>query len=188
MKKQLYKTLKKSADCSSLSSSSESGFSLVELAVIVVIMGVFAAIAAPSWDALVTRQRIRSVNNQVLQALQTAQAEARRTKQDIEVTFNNTAGVPAYTIGDQSEQLLNLNGEIKEGQLQLSVQANNDNSINSITFNHIGAITQPDLNNNGQNTDGFTITVFNPNGGARRCVKVVTLLGAMKTSEGGDCP
>ncbi len=79
-------------------SSSESGFSLVELAVIVVIIGIFSAIAAPAWDAFVSRQRIRAVNGQVLQALQTAQAEAKRTKQEITVTFDEAVDPPQYQI------------------------------------------------------------------------------------------
>ncbi|MGB3190316.1 MAG: prepilin-type N-terminal cleavage/methylation domain-containing protein, partial [Limnoraphis sp.] len=69
----------------------EVGFTIVELMLTVAIMGIFAAIAAPSWDTFVSRQRIRAVNGQVLQTLQTAQAEAKLKKQNYVVEFQEAA-------------------------------------------------------------------------------------------------
>ncbi|MGB3191286.1 MAG: hypothetical protein WBB43_17920, partial [Limnoraphis sp.] len=64
---------------------------MADVVIVMVIMGIFAAIAAPTWDALVTRQRVRSINGQVLQALQIAQAEAKRKKQNYVVEFQEAA-------------------------------------------------------------------------------------------------
>ena len=214
MKKRLYKTPNKSLLSSTSYSSSESGFSLVELAVIVVIIGIFAAIAAPAWNAFVTRQRVRSVNNQVLRTLQTAQAEAKRNKQNYVVAFREAADpttdppeFSSYLEGTDPANIvwepLNLEGEVPTGTHKIYVQANNnddadpDNSngtdIDSITFDYMGAVIEPERIPDPQNNkDGFTVTVSTPDGGLRRCVKVVTLLGAMITAEGDDnqigCP
>jgi type II secretory pathway pseudopilin PulG len=191
MKKQLFKTLKKSASSSTSYSSSESGFSLVELAVIVVMIGIFSAIAAPVWDVFVSRQRVGAVNNQVLQALQSAQAEAKRTKEEITVTFDESVDPPKYQIGNQPQEDLNINGEVPVGKIKIYVQANGDAAVNAITFNYMGAVEYPKPVSSGpppENTDGFTVTVSTPDDGLRQCVKVVTILGAMITSEGDDNP
>ncbi|MEA5500120.1 pilus assembly FimT family protein [Limnoraphis robusta] len=212
MKKQLFKTLKKSASSSTSYSSSESGFSLVELAVIVVMIGIFSAIAAPVWDVFVSRQRVGAVNGQVLRTLQTAQAEAKRNKQNYVVAFREaadpTTAPPEFSTylegtpdADKFWEPLNLEGEVPTGTHKIYVQANNDDDadpdnsngpeIDSITFNYMGAVEYPKPVSSGpqpENTDGFTVTVSNPDGGLKQCVKVVTILGAMITSEGDDNP
>jgi len=183
------------------SNDSEAGFSLLEVVIVVVILGIFAAIAAPAWDAFVARQRVRTVNNQILRTLQTAQAEAKGKNQEVAIQFDQSADPPAYkvgqpgTIGSQPEQLLNIDGEIEAGQIQIYVQANGDPATDSITFNYMGAVEFPKPNDDidpPKNRRGFTVTVSTPNGGLKRCVKVVTILGAMITSEGDDnqtgCP
>ena len=50
------------------------GFTIVELAIVVFIIGILSAIAAPGWSAFVNRQRTRTVNDAVLQALRKAQS------------------------------------------------------------------------------------------------------------------
>ncbi len=44
-------------------------------------IGILSAIAAPGWQAFTTGQRLKTVNNQVFQAIKSAQAEAKRKKQ-----------------------------------------------------------------------------------------------------------
>jgi type II secretory pathway pseudopilin PulG len=157
----------------------EAGFTIVELMLIVAIMGIFAAIAAPAWDAFVSRQRVGAVNGQVLQALQSAQAEAKRTKQNVEVTFNfnpPTVDPPTYTVNGVNPQKLNVGGEIKEEMITLSPDAA------QITFNYIGAVENTNV--------PFKIVVApagSSNSSSQRCVIVETILGAMRTAEGSDC-
>jgi Tfp pilus assembly protein FimT len=57
------------------------------LIVIVLILGILSAIAAPSWLAFINRQRVRTVNDRVFQSLRLAQSEAKRSKRDVTVTF-----------------------------------------------------------------------------------------------------
>jgi type II secretory pathway pseudopilin PulG len=65
----------------------DEGYTIIELLIIVLILGIFASIAAPSWLAFINRQRVRTVNDRVLQSLRSAQSEAKRSKRDVTVTF-----------------------------------------------------------------------------------------------------
>ncbi|MEG4444754.1 GspH/FimT family pseudopilin [Microcoleus sp. AT9_B5] len=177
----------------------DGGFTLLEVLVIALIIGILSSIAAPSWEAFINRQRVRTVNDRVLQTLRTAQSEAKRTKRDVTVTFNydpnaNPPVNPTFTIDTNTPQNLDTGGEIKAGQVKLFAQANGVSTIKSITFNYQGWITNPSIQSNTprQITDGFTVTVAPASGGAKQCVIVETILGAMRTAEGNDpvtgCP
>ena len=171
----------------------EGGFTILELLVIVLVLGILAAIAAPSWLAFINRQRVRTVNDRVLQTLRSAQSEAKRSKRDIKVTFhydpdppppaNPVADPPTVTFDPPlatggSTQTLNAGGEIKRGTIALTF--NKPDSTNpktsSIVFDYQGNLTL--------GTTPFVVTVAPFRGGAKQCVIVETLLGGMRTDEG----
>jgi type II secretory pathway pseudopilin PulG len=83
-----------------VSRKSEAGFTLLELIVIVLILGVLSSIAAPSWLAFINRQRVRTVNDRVFQSLRSAQSEAKRSKRDVKVTFYYAPNPPANPVAD----------------------------------------------------------------------------------------
>src|SRR5919199_25028 len=132
----------------------DGGFTLLEVLIIVILVGIFASIAAPSWLAFINRQRVRTVNDRVFQSLRLAQSEAKRTKRDIKIEFKSNASnppvdpptvtfTPSLATGG-STQTLNAGGEIKPGTIKLSAAR----------------------------------------GGSKQCVIVETLLGSMRTDEG----
>jgi type IV fimbrial biogenesis protein FimT len=59
-------------------SPADAGFTLVELLMCVVVIGVMVAAAAPSFDAAVTARRLESGTNQIVNAVRLARAEAIR--------------------------------------------------------------------------------------------------------------
>jgi len=171
----------------------DGGFTLLEVLIIVLIVGIFASIAAPSWLAFINRQRVRTVNDRVFQSLRLAQSEAKRTKREITVTFNydpNATPVvdpptvtftPPLATGG-STQTLNGGGEIKPGTIALIF--NTPNSTNpqtsSLVFDYQG----------NPSTTPFVVTVAPanaPNSSARQCARVETLIGGMRTAEGTEC-
>jgi len=81
------------------STKGEAGFSLLELVVVVLMIAILSAIAAPSWLAFVNRQRVAKVNDGVWSALQEAQREAKRTQLSYSVSFRQPAGeVPQVAV------------------------------------------------------------------------------------------
>lgn len=160
------------------------GFSLIELLVVVLIIGVFSAIAVPSWDAFVSRQRTRVVNDQVYQILRTTQAEAKRHKSNYVIEFNEDADPPEYSIylagtNDDNKiwQSLDGNSQIQANQIGLEVVDQGSDPPNSITFDYTGS----------PNTSNFRVVTSLPDGGMKRCVIIETLLGNMKIAQDADC-
>ncbi|MEG5067347.1 GspH/FimT family pseudopilin [Microcoleus sp. B3-A4] len=162
----------------------DQGFTLLELLVIGLIVGILSSIAAPSWEAFINRQRVRTVNDRVFQSLRLAQSEAKRTKRDVTVTFSApsvdpptvTFNPPLGTGG--STQTLNAGGEIKPGTIALTVNtpAAPTTPPNSIVFDYQGNLTT--------GITPFYVTVAPSRGGTKQCVIVDTLLGGMRTDEG----
>jgi prepilin-type N-terminal cleavage/methylation domain-containing protein len=178
----------------------DGGFTLLEVVVIVLILGILSAIAAPSWQAFITRQRVRTLNDRVFQSLRLAQSEAKLTKRDITITFSAPSVDPPTVTFDPplstggSEQKLDAGGEIKPGTIALLTNATDPNDpdlpLNSIIFDYQGNVkklprsTNPAIPNAGR----FVVTVApansTPNSSARQCAIVETLIGGMRTAEG----
>lgn len=163
---------------------SMTGFSLIELMVVILMAGILAAIAAPSWQAFTTGQRIKTVNNQVFQAIKVAQAEAKRKKGDVTVTFNDPVDPPTITYNG-NVQKLNVSGEIKPGTIKLVTGAG-DPTVTAdldIVFDYQGSIKKMTP----EQKLPFIATVSLPDGTGKRCTIVQTLLGGMRTAEKTDC-
>jgi len=67
--------------------SSIQGFTLLEVLVITVILGILAGIAAPSWFGFMQRQRLNTAQDEVFRAIQQAQQKARQESTSWQVSF-----------------------------------------------------------------------------------------------------
>jgi len=74
------------------------GFTLIELLVVIVMAGVLFGIAAPSFLALVSRQRLNTAQSAVLNAIRDAQSKAKKDKINYQVSFRENNGAVQYVV------------------------------------------------------------------------------------------
>jgi type II secretory pathway pseudopilin PulG len=192
----------------------EGGFTLLEVLLIVLVVGILVSIAAPSWLAFINRQRVRTVNDRVLQSLRTAQSEAKRSKRDVTVTFkydpNTTPPLDPPTVEIDTnpaesdplkkeirKETFSSGGEIKPRTIAISTNApayadGYAVPANSIVFDYKGNVKRLPLDSNNIARLVVSVAPFDasvpsglaPNTKAKQCVIVETILGGMRTDEG----
>ena len=186
-----------------LLNSSTAGFTLLEVLVVVIMIAVLAAIAAPGWLAFLNQQRVGKARNQLTQAIRDAQEQAKRTKVNRAVVFDNNSDSPRFAIVSivpNSNNQCSLpasvtnwtnlgSGEIQQGNVRLTTKTETGTVQNALasrdvlifdTYGNIApcSTVQP----------FFTITVQSTSGiNPRRCVRVASILGALQEDSDAAC-
>ncbi|RQH52728.1 prepilin-type N-terminal cleavage/methylation domain-containing protein [Okeania hirsuta] len=71
----------------------EAGYSLTELTLVVLIIGIIAAIAAPGWLAFINNYRLRTSTDRIYQAMFAARRNAIRDKTAWQASFQETTNI-----------------------------------------------------------------------------------------------
>lgn len=79
---------------------SEQGFTLPELIIVIVLMGIVFAIATSTWSGLIESRRVESATNQMVSDLRLAHTSATNRLTNYEVRL--TAGNSTYQVGPSS--------------------------------------------------------------------------------------
>lgn len=72
------------------------GLTIIELMIVVAVLGVLIALVAPSLRGMLSAQRVRGVNAELVTDLQHARSEAARRNRDVRVAFQNSSGLSCY--------------------------------------------------------------------------------------------
>jgi prepilin-type N-terminal cleavage/methylation domain-containing protein len=168
-------------------SSLKGGFTIVELLVVIITVGILAAIAAPTWQAILQRYRLNAAQAQALNIMREAQNRAKREKRVWEASFRKSDRYIQYSIQPVTDRETHRtwNYLLSENAHQIDIDQTKttfrqSNGSYNIQFQYKGRV-------NGQLG---RITFMSP--GAtdrtpRRCVFVSTLLGAMRTDSDRGC-
>ncbi len=166
------------------------GFTLIEILVVVLIIGLIGSLAGVSWFSLLSEQRMRSGVNEVISAMRLAQAGARRENLRWSVGFRTQDGRVQWSVNRattpiaqwQWQNLLDSDAdkfEIVTGETTLPL----DGGVYRLTYEFNGRVAIT-------NTPPQQITL-QPAGNAiansQRCVQVVTLLGTIRSRQGDEC-
>lgn len=179
-------------------SPANSGFTILELIIIMTVIGIIFAIAYPSWINLIERQRLNTAQNQLYRALHSAKNSALKEKMHWQVSFREQAGVVQWAVHAAQAGIFmpsNLHWQNLDDNLQIHKKPNPKGSCETtfyqkqqqcptmgpwrVQFNHHG-------NTNGQ-LGQITLTSKNSSK-YQRCVYVSTLIGAIKTGKENPKP
>jgi Tfp pilus assembly protein FimT len=187
------------------------GFTIIELSIILFMLGIFSAIAAPNWLAFINNNHLRTSQDRIYWAIRIAQSNAKRDKISWQASFREQNGIvqwavhPAHISPNQITET--ISDELTESKWHRFAQKIKIDTSNT-------TLDKVDPANNQLKTSGNTYrALFNHNGCPvpnpedhcttiaqgqlgritlkheqlseknSRCVIVSTIIGAMRTAE-----
>ena len=155
---------------------SDTGFTLIEMIVVTLIIGILAAITGPNLLGFVNRQRLSSATSAAYQVLRQTQSRAKQEKSNYTVRLVTNSGEPQYSIF-RNGSTPSFWESLSSTNIAVNV-VNNVESNENITFDYKGTV--PALEDN----EVKVILTFE---NMKKCVIVETLLGAIRTEDGTNC-
>lgn len=164
--------------------SSSSGFTVLEVLIVVVIIGILSAIAGPSWLSFINNRRLNVAQDRVYLALRQAQSQAQKQKLTWQASFREQNDIVQWAVHPASVNPANINWNSLDHNIRLdketTLQLLKSQGIRQIQFDYRGSVRKPPLGR---------ITLSSKYGGkTKRCVFVSTILGAMRRAKEREKP
>ena len=176
------------------SKRSQSGFTLLETMAVLIMVGILAAIAIPSYLGMLNRQRLNTAQRQVYEIMRSAQANAKQQKTLWAACLYDDKTRVLWSINRLPENsgawdcTKSTNREPLIGENSKSITIETDKKYTNLTENPTGYYQVPFKYDGSVTPLGrITLAVRNETNGIKRCVIVSTLLGALRTAQDKKC-
>jgi len=161
----------------------QGGYTLLEVLIVIVIVGILSAIVAPGWLGFVQQRQLKTAQEQIQRAMYEAISSAKKDKLTWQVSFRESNSRFQYAIHSSSIAPQNAFWQSLTEQVQIdkdntTLLLDRKNIIWRVQYNHRG------------NTNGRLgkITVMARTGGSsRRCVLANTLIGNTRLAKDKNC-
>ncbi|HEY9601505.1 MAG TPA: prepilin-type cleavage/methylation domain-containing protein [Allocoleopsis sp.] len=162
---------------------SNAGFTVLELIILLAVLGIVSAIAIPTWNAFINRQRLNAAQYRVYQAMQETKSNAMLQKVTWQLSVREAIanGKPIVQLATHPRSLSpnlatwrSLDTGIRLYSKETTLYTDKQNGIQRVQFNYMG-------NTNGQL--GQLTLIVNNNSKLKRCVYVSTLIGTLRMGQ-----
>ena len=154
---------------------------MLELIVVVFIMGILSAIAAPAWLHFTDIQRLNTAQYQVYQAMQAAKSNAKLKNADWQASFREQNQLVQWAVHPETVTPVTANWQSLDSNIRLDDETTlqSSNGVYKVEFNFKGHVKPP--------FGRLTLTT-KQGGKAKRCVFVSTLLGTLRMAKENPNP
>ncbi|MCC5616775.1 type II secretion system GspH family protein [Nostoc sp. CHAB 5836] len=154
---------------------SNSGFTLPEMLLVVVLIGILATLGILNWLAFVETRRLNTAQNEVYYAMRQAQRQATKDKLTWQASFREQNSIVQWAVHPLTVNPSNANWNNLDSGVRLDSETN---------FQPLDRIQEVKFDYKGNAKELGRITLSSKSGGkAKRCVIISTILGAMRTAK-----